>query len=209
MTKTRRKPTKFMLLIAFLTLATTIFFLQANVSTLIADVSRATIDAMTKTAVNDAVFITLEEVDYSTLVNVSRDSSGNVTSITGDASKINTIARQTAKLAQDKLTAMTNGGIAVPLGVFSGIKWLAGYGNPIYLKTIPISAVSCDFSSSFTQAGINQTKHSIYLTVKAKVTVIIPTDTLTIISQTQVLVCESIISGKIPETYLNGILLPK
>lgn len=198
-----------MLLIAFLTLATIIFFLQANVSTLIADVSRATIDAMTKTAVNDAVFITLEQVDYSTLVNVSRDSSGNVTSITGDASKINTIARQTAKLAQDKLTAMTSGGIAVPLGVFSGIKWLAGYGNPIYLKTIPISAVSCDFSSSFTQAGINQTKHSIYLTVKAKVTVIIPTDTLTIISQTQVLVCESIISGKIPDTYLNGILLPK
>ena len=209
MTRKRRKPTKFLLLIAFLTLATLIFFLQANVSALIADVSRATIDAMTKTAVNDAVFITLEEVDYSTLVNVSRDSSGNVTSITGDASKINVIARQTAKLSQDKLSAMTSKGIPIPLGVLSGIKWLAGYGNPIYLKTIPISAVSCDFSSSFTQAGINQTKHSIYLTVKAKVTLIIPTDTLTIISQTQVLVCESVISGKIPETYLNGILLPK
>lgn len=203
MIKRRRRSGLFLIIFAVAFVAI-IIFLQSNVASMVNDVGKASVDAMTKTAVNEAVFITLDEIDYDSVINISRDSDGNVISITSNSSRINKIARTTAKLSQDKLTSLTKDGISVPFGVFTGIRWLAGYGMAVKVKVVPVSSVQCDFYSTFQSAGINQTKHSIYLKVKAKVTLVIPTGTVEVITETQVFVCESIINGKIPNVYFNG-----
>ena len=70
----------------------------------------------------------------------------------------------------------------------------------------------CRFVSEFEQAGINQTRHKIYLDVMTEVDIIIPTAESTVNTITQVLVAESILIGNVPDTYLffgtgNGNLL--
>ena len=62
---------------------------------------------------------------------------------------------------------------------------------------------NCDFVSIFQSAGINQTLHKIYIDVYADVSIVTPIDQPTIQVKAEVLVCENLIVGKIPQNYLN------
>ena len=77
-------------------------------------------------------------------------------------------------------------------------------GPPVKIDIYPYGEVTCRFLSQFISAGINQTQHKIYVDIKAKVNVVLPFKTLTIPMENEVLVCESVIIGEIPETYLRS-----
>ena len=63
--------------------------------------------------------------------------------------------------------------------------------------------VSVDFKTSFESAGINQTRHRIYLEAKTQVKVVIPLTTSTKEVKAQIPICETIIVGEVPESYIN------
>ena len=103
-----------------------------------------------------------------------------------------------------------------PIGALTGIEALAGFGQKINIKIIPISNVECRFVSKFRQAGINQTLHSLYLEIVSDISIILPSKSTNLASTIEVLICESVITGKIPDVYLqasmsgeNGVLVPK
>ena len=193
-------------LICLIIIGTLIYF-QRNVTRVLISISEATIRSITTVAVNDAIYYTLNDaVRYDDLISIERDEGGNVTSITTDSLKINRIARDTAYLSQENLTKMSAEGIMVPLGALTGIEALAGFGKKINIKIIPISNVECRFVSKFTQAGINQTLHSLYLELVADISIILPSKSTNLASTTEVLICESVITGKIPDTYLQASL---
>ena len=58
--------------------------------------------------------------------------------------------------------------------------------------------------SEFEEAGINQTRHKIFLNVIADMRVILPGVDKTISTCTEVLVCESLLVGKVPQIYLSN-----
>ncbi len=209
MAKKNRKFKRFKIifvLICFLTIGTLIYF-QRNVTRVLISISEATIRSITTVAVNDAIYYTLNDaMRYDDLISIERDGDGNVTSITTDSLKINRIARDTAYLSQENLTKMSEAGIMVPLGALTGIEALAGFGQKINIKIIPISNVECRFVSKFRQAGINQTLHSLYLEIVSDISIILPSKSTNLASTIEVLICESVITGKIPDTYLNASL---
>lgn len=219
MAKKNRKFKRFKIifvLICLLTIGTLIYF-QRNVTRVLISISEATIRSITTVAVNDAIYYTLNDaMRYDDLISIERDGDGNVTSITTDSLKINRIARDTAYLSQENLTKMSAEGIMVPIGALTGIEALAGFGQKINIKIIPISNVECRFVSKFRQAGINQTLHSLYLEIVSDISIILPSKSTNLASTIEVLICESVITGKIPDTYLqaslvgeNGALVPK
>ena len=182
-----------------------IVFFQTNVNRVLVSVSEATVQAMTTTAVNDAVFQTMENTSsYEDLVSIERNNAGDIVAITSDSLKINSLARRTASVAQKNLSELSAGGVRIPLGAFSGIEILAGTGPRVNVKIVPIGNVLCKFSSKFTSAGINQTLHSIFVDVQTSVSIILPTRTVQVGGSSQVLIAESVIVGKVPDVYLNG-----
>ena len=58
-------------------------------------------------------------------------------------------------------------------------------------------------ADDFQQAGINQTRHRLYLNVFSQVKIIIPLVTDNIEVAAQVPIAETIIVGEVPQTYLN------
>ena len=106
-------------------------------------------------------------------------------------------------MSQQNLQTMSEDGIYVPLGAFTGIEAWAGFGPKVHMRIIPISNVACRFVSSFQSAGINQTKHSIYLEIVADISIIMPSGTSNFASLTEVLICESVLLGRVPDTYLQ------
>ena len=183
------------------------FFFQRNTTRVLIAISEATIRSITTIAVNDAIYYTLsDDLRYEDLVNVERDRNGDIAAITSNVFQINRIARDTAYMSQENLSKMSEEGVMIPLGALTGIEALAGFGPKINVKIIPVSNVQTRFLSEFTSSGINQTLHSIYLEVVANISLILPTTTTTIASTTQVLICESVLVGKVPDVYLQSSL---
>lgn len=180
-------------------------YFQRNVTRVLISISEATMRASTTVAVNDAVYYTLsDEMRYEDLVTIERDSTGNIVAVAANPLKINKIARDTASISQSNLKNLSLNGIPVPLGALTGIEAFAGLGPSIHFRIIPVSSVSCGFSSTFESVGINQTKHSIYLNVIADISIVMPSRTENFAVTTDVLVGESVIVGNIPDAYLQS-----
>ena len=179
-------------------------YFQKNVTRVLLSISEATMRASTTIAVNDAVYYTLsDEMRYDDLVSVTRNERGEIIAVSANALKINQIARDTASISQANLKNLSLNGIPVPLGALSGFEALAGVGPTVNFKIIPVSSVTCDFSSEFKSVGINQIKHSIYLNVLADISIVMPSRTQNLEVKTDILVGEFIIVGSIPEMYLQ------
>ena len=188
--KARRKRRALTVLFAFLALTILLFIhFQRNVTRVLVSISEATMRASTTIAVNDAVYYTLsDEMRYNDLVTVVRGESGDILSFSANALKINKIARDTASISQSNLKNLSLNGIPIPLGALTGIEAFAGLGPSIQFRIIPVSSVSCGFSSEFESVGINQTKHSIYLNVVADISIVMPSSTENFAVTTQILV---------------------
>ena len=198
---------KWIILAAVLAVIIGLFaFFHKNVAGMLYSLSEATVRAAATEAVNDAVSQTLvwNNIDYNKLVTVTRGEDDRVLSVEANAQSVNLLARQTVTLSMANLSEECGEGVKVPIGVFTGIEFLAGFGPRVTFQIIPVGSVSCDFRSVFDTAGLNQTLHSIYMDVTATVSVVMPSHTQEISVLTQVLISESVIVGEIPDAYLKG-----
>ena len=183
-------------------------YLNQVVNPVIIESSSAKTRSLSQKAVEQAIYETIQgNTIYDNLITINRDNEGNVTYISTNSLQINMLARELAKSAQAKLEDLGSKGINIPVGNFTGMPIFVGRGPNINIKLLPIGSISCKFNSEFKNAGINQTNHKIYLTVVSKVSVILPTANQTIETTTQIMIAESIIVGKIPDTYLNSASL--
>ena len=78
-----------------------------------------------------------------------------------------------------------------------------GRGPKIPVRIIVLSSSSVEFSNSIVTAGINQTKHQINLCVTVDMQILVPWGTEDTEVSTDVLIADTVIVGKVPETYLN------
>lgn len=204
--KKRRRKKLWIILISLLVALLGLFIhFQRNVTRVLLSISEATMRASTTVAVNDAVYYTLsDEMRYEDLVTIHRDGEGNIISVAANPLKINKIARDTASISQSNLKNLSLNGIPVPLGALTGIEAFAGVGPNINFRIIPVSSVSCNFSSEFESVGINQTKHSIYLNVIADISIVMPSRTENFAVLTEILIGESVIVGTVPDAYLQS-----
>ena len=202
--KTKRRLLAVLLCLVLVAVLLFIYF-QRNVTRVLISISEATMRASTTVAVNDAVYYTLSDnMRYDDLVTIERDGAGNIVAVAANPLKINKIARDTASISQSNLKNLSLNGIPVPLGALTGIEAFAGLGPSIHFRIIPVSSVSCGFSSTFESVGINQTKHSIYLNVIADISIVMPSRTENFAVTTDVLVGESVIVGNVPDAYLQS-----
>ncbi|MBE7086340.1 MAG: sporulation protein YunB [Clostridiales bacterium] len=203
--KHRKKKLIFALVLTAIFAVILFTYFQRNVTRVLISISEATMRASTTIAVNDAVYYTLsDDMRYEDLVNITRNESGDIIAVAANPLKINKIARDTASISQSNLKNLSLNGIPVPLGALTGIEAFAGLGPSIYFRIIPVSSVSCDFSSAFESVGINQTKHSIYLNVIADISIVMPSRTENFAVVTEILVGESVIVGSVPDAYLQS-----
>ncbi len=207
--KKKKVSTKKKLIIVFtiilLIIISILLYLHYVVNPIIIDASEAKVRSLTQSAVESAVYdVIKDEYLYSDLIEIIKDSNNDIKMISANAYKINLLSKEILNSAQNNLTTLGEQGIEIGIGTFTGITLFTDKGPKVSLKLSPIGTIYTRFHSEFTSAGINQTNHSIYLYVQTDVSLILPTDTKVISTTTEVLLTESIIQGKIPDTYLNS-----
>ena len=156
-------------------------------------------------SINYAISETLNQnVSYGELINIVKDSSQNVSYIEANSLRINLLSKLMSREVISNFLKFAKLPITIALGSFSGISIFAGYGPKIAYSVNPHGEANSYFNSSFDSAGINQTNHKLYLVTTLKVYVVLPFKKLEITSSADVLLCETLIVGKIPEVYLSS-----
>ena len=140
---------------------------------------------------------------YADMMNVRMDSTGRVTLIEANAARMNQLATTTALYAQQRLEGAEAGSVDIPLGAALGVPFLSAMGPKIRVRIVPVSAVSAHFHTEFESAGINQSRHKIYLALSTTVRLVIPAGARQVSLSSQVLIAESIIVGEVPQSYVQ------
>lgn len=180
-------------------------FFQRNINPIIISVSEKEVEALTNFAVAKAVNeINSQSITYAELVNIVYDKDGNIKLISANAVKVNQITQNIAIKTYENISKLGIDGIKISLGTLTGMPIFTEKGPDMTFELLPVGSVSCDLKSNFVSAGINQTNHKLYVLINANVTVVIPgLKDKKIKTKSTVLLAESIIIGKVPETYLN------
>lgn len=194
----RRRWKRALLLLVLLTLL--ILRVERNVTDVVLTLSQATARSLAIQALNEAASEMLGlGVHYADLMTVEKDDQGQVRLIQANTPEMNRLAAQA-----ERLTAMGQKTVVVPLGSAVGLTLLAGAGPGIAVQILPVGSVQAAFSTDFTTAGINQTRHRISLVLTANVQIVIPTGAKNVQASTQMAMAESIIVGQVPDSFAEG-----
>lgn len=154
-------------------------------------------------AINEAVLEEMEReaVLYEDLVQISRGSSGEVTSIQADAAAVNRVKARLTRAVSNRLAALQLEEVTVPLGTLLGWQFFSGKGPQIGFQVVPASYVESDVRSSLQGAGINQTQHKLLVEFRVEMSAIIPGYTTSVEVTTQVCIADTLIVGEVPQFY--------
>ncbi len=156
-------------------------------------------------AINNAVRIKMAEHDghYRDFVDVHKDNEGKIVLMQANTVKLNRVAAETTLAAQSALIRMQEDTLLIPIGQVTGIYFLSNLGPRIRVELVPLGTVRVEVRDRFDQAGINQTRHSIYLKYNTDVRVVVPLRSGRASVATQVPVAENIIIGEVPSTFVS------
>lgn len=152
---------------------------------------------------NEQATVVMADYEYADLMNMTKDEQGNIKMISANVILVNKIISDIPILIQKELDKIENNKFYIRLGTFTGSKLLAGRGPNVEIKMSAIGNIETDLKSEFTEAGINQTIHRIYLEVKCNVIILTPFNSIQEQIVNQVLLAEGLIVGNTPNTYYN------
>lgn len=150
--------------------------------------------------INNRVSLT---VDPKTLVNVTLDEHGRVVLIQPNTMEFNRLAADTTMKVQDALEEITEEKINIPIGQVLGSQMLASMGPKITVTIIPVGTVQVKVVDKFEQAGINQTRHMVYLAATTQIRIVVPLVSQSVSVNTQVPIAEYVVVGEVPNTYVQ------
>lgn len=206
-TKKSRK-TKFLFFVipVFCVLLIIFCYMQFVASPIILKSTYAQVESFATTQISDAIKECIEEsgLEYDDFVTIKYNSNQDITAILANSLNINLFAREVASVSQVYFDEIIDKGVDIPIGTFTGLNFLAGRGAKVNFKLVPIGSILSNFKSNFTSVGINQTLHTLSIIVETTVSVIMPLTSDKITFNTEILVCENLIVGKVPSVYLSN-----
>ena len=142
-------------------------------------------------------------IDPKKLVNITLDSRGRVVLIQPNTMEFNKIAADTTIKVQDILRDIGEEKINIPMGQILGSQLLASVGPNITITVIPVGTVQVKVIDKFEQAGINQTRHMVYLIATTEIRIVVPLVSKSVSVNTQVPIAEYVVVGEVPSTYMQ------
>ncbi len=155
-------------------------------------------------AINEAINTKIaQEIKYGLLITVHTDFNGKPSWAQVNTMEVNRIVAATTLRVQESLAALRGEVVRIPLGQAFHSELLSSMGPRIPFTIIPIGTVNVEVTDAFEQAGINQTRHKIYLDVYTDVRIVIPFVTSTVTVTSQVPIADVTYLGEVPQTVID------
>ncbi len=140
-------------------------------------------------------------VRYGDMVNIQKNPDGSIAAITMNSTYINGYKADISDGCSDKLGNFTETVVPIPIGSIIGGAFFNGRGACIEVPATIYGFSITDVESKFESAGINQTRHTIYLNVEASAHAYMGLCHLNESVDETIILVETIIVGTVPDSY--------
>lgn len=152
------------------------------------------------TAVRDHL---LADLNADALFEAMTDAAGDVVLIDYNMALLNRLRADAAHHIQRQLEDLTHEQLPMPLGLLTGLDFLAAYGPRLPVRIVPIGAVTAIPRSDFTAAGINFVNHRLYIHVTVTMRVVAPYFDMTVPVEQEIVLTNQIVPGKVPHVFVG------
>ena len=157
------------------------------------------VNRIVSAAVNEAV--ENGDIDYQNFVIFEKDETGHITALRSNVAEVNRMQGRIADEILLRLSEISTSELEIPLGTLTGSALLAGRGPSLYVRMQAVGSASATFRNQFTAAGINQTRHQIFLDVDVYMSILLPGMKTSTRVSNEIAVAETVIVGGVPDTY--------
>lgn len=141
---------------------------------------------------------------YEDLYTIQRDDAGKILSVTANSARINALEDALVDQVNTSLDTLQQMPLYIPLGTLSGIHLLSGYGPEISIRVQPLSLVTSQVRSDFSQAGINQTRLDVSVCFSVQIGALLAGEVIPVDAQAEVLAAQIFIVGQVPQLYAQN-----
>lgn len=172
---------------------------------IIQDLAQTQVKNTTSDLTNDAIAKQIADgvIQYDRIVYFEKDLDGRITALKTNMSEINRLKTDILNIINDEILALDTSDLGIPLGSLFFPEFFSGKGPVIPVHILSIRNSDANFSSSFSQAGINQTLHQLTMVVSVDVAVLVLGETSSFTINSEVVVAQTVIVGDVPNTFLN------
>lgn len=210
--KRQRKSTIRLLSIALAIILLISLTLEADnrLRVLIRNYSNSKSKILSNLVINQTVYDYLEErqLKYTDLMKINSAEDGVVTSVEFNTVEITKLKAGIISLIQNNINSRNSITMNIPIGTLTGNQYLNNRGPKIKISMQISSAVYSDIKSKFISAGINQTLHQITLSISTEIYFVMPWYRSSGSYNTEFILAETIIVGRVPDAYTNVIEYP-
>lgn len=193
----------FLVMISLCVLALVLFRLKYHGA--IRTLAHTQVSNATSDLINDSIDAQISggDIRYDRIVYFEKDLNGRITALKTNMSEVNRLKTGILNRINDEILAMDASDIGIPLGSLILPEMLSGRGHMIPIQVIAIRNSEAEFSSRFSEAGINQTLHQLTMSIRVDISVLVLGKTESFTVNSQVVVAETVIVGQVPDTYLQ------
>lgn len=184
-------------------LSSALIFYRQKINPMLEGMAQATVDNIASNTINEAIDAQIANgsINYDRLVLFEKDLDGRITAIKTNMTEVNRLKTQVLDILNDTLLEISTDKLSIPLGNLIFPELFSGRGPGIPVMILSISTSDASFRNAFSSAGINQTCHQIILIVEVGVTVLLPTETMSVEIESEMVVAETVIIGEVPTSY--------
>lgn len=155
---------------------------------------------------NDALTQLLEQnaIAYDRIVYFEKDLDGKITAMKTNILEVNRLKASILALINQRILELDTSQLGIPIGSLIFPEFFSGKGFLIPVHILSIRNSDASFSSSFRQAGINQTLHCLTMEVSVDASTLVLGKIEQFTVSSQVAVAETIIVGDVPDTFFNA-----
>ena len=141
--------------------------------------------------------------DYHDIVEFERDNENNINAVKSNLAGISKLKSDLNLEITERIAKIDQSTLKIPLGSLLGSDIFSGLGPDISFRIMPYGTALCDVHTDFTESGINQTKLDVSVSVKADVSVLMPTLRKVSSVSTTMPIISTVIVGDIPESFTH------
>lgn len=160
---------------------------------------------VTAAIVNEAISDALGQgsISYNGLIMTEKTPDGRIAALTADMREVNRLKLEILDAIGERMSDVSAEALGVPLGSVVLPLLFSGKGPMVPIRYSAIRYSDASLENEFSQAGINQTLHRIILKVEISVTVMLPTGTKDVKTETNMVVAQTVIVGDVPQTVIS------
>ena len=182
-------------------------YLNHRIDHVMEEVVRKKLENTVTELVNLSVEETLADESFAgqALVAVQYGADGKISAITANSFMVNRLRAAVSLRIQEKLAALVTDGFSLSYADLFGEGMISSFFPRHAFSVViePVGAVNTDVRSDFSSAGINQTKHTVVLSVEIGTVGLIKGKTVETRTATSLCIAETVIVGDVPLIWLG------